>query len=201
MQSSARAGARRRSLRAEVVDILRVRHEGATTNELAQALVERGDPRVDLNKRDHTSAIRTALMTARQRGDVAKDNDGRWRVHVPDMSSSAAYLSVSPTRVLAGAPVQLSFSGWRPGVAVEVHLGTPAGKVIATVEASSTGTASGMLTLSSRLKAGTYNIYAVGGRDQADAMFVVDPEILSTGWPRTSGRRSDTMAAQDCPHA
>jgi hypothetical protein len=65
-----------------VVATLRDHPLGATTVELAELLVERGDPRVDPKKRDHTNTIRTALMTARRNGEVDKGEDGKWRVSV-----------------------------------------------------------------------------------------------------------------------
>jgi hypothetical protein len=93
----------------------------------------------------------------------------------PELPGSTAHISISPTEVPAGAVAEVSLSGWRPEVPVELHLGTPTGKVIGTVETSSAGSASGRIKVPSKLEAGTYNIYAVGGEDQAGATFAVNP--------------------------
>lgn len=87
-----RGGRRRPSLRADLVRILCRSPRGATTVALAKVLAARGDPRVQLDKRDHTNAIRTALMTARRNGQVFKGEGGRWRVVMspPDYTYSRA---------------------------------------------------------------------------------------------------------------
>src|ERR1019366_8411672 len=48
----------------------------------------------------------------------------------PELPGSTAHISVSPTEVPAGAVAEVSLSGWRPEVPVELHLGSLTGKVI-----------------------------------------------------------------------
>lgn len=68
------------SLRATVVAYLRQYPNGATPRQITEALARQGDPRIRMDKKDPTSNVRTALLTAAEAGEIRKADDGTWRI-------------------------------------------------------------------------------------------------------------------------
>lgn len=77
-----------RSLRDEVLDLLREAHRPMTAREIADVLGGRGDPRIKLDRRDPSSPVRTALQAALGAKQV-ETGGGKWWIP----SAHSLYLS------------------------------------------------------------------------------------------------------------
>lgn len=81
--SASRTRRVRKSLRFVVIELLRSKGEPMTAREIAEELGRRGDPRIDLTKKDPSSPVRTALMTASGDGQVVRGVGGLWSIPTP----------------------------------------------------------------------------------------------------------------------
>ena len=83
-------------------------------------------------------------------------------------------LSVSPSTVAPGGKVVLTFSGFPPDASVVLHVSSATGTVLGTFKMNpSGGLTTGQEMVKSTYKPATYQLYAVGGGDTAEATIVL----------------------------
>ena len=83
-------------------------------------------------------------------------------------------LSASPSTVAPGGKVVLTFSGFPPDASVVLHVGSATGTVLGIFKMNSNGgLTTGQEMVKSTYKPGTYELYAVGGGDTAEATVVL----------------------------